>query len=196
MKLLYIHGFASSGSSGTAIQMRESLYADGVEVISPDVPVMPLEAMQMLRELVETERPNLIIATSMGALYTEQLRGIQRILVNPSFDMVRSLTFGGLGRREFFNKRADGAKEFKVDKEMIEQFRQVQKDTYRGIDAREKQLVWGLFGNQDKVVNFQESFKKAYGKEHFIVFDGEHRLNGQVLKTTVMPLVHQLLELP
>ncbi len=192
-KLLYVHGFASAGSTGSAIQLRETLYEHGIQVLSPDVPVMPLEAMEMLRKLVAETQPQLIVATSMGALYAEQLRGVPRILVNPSFDMARSLTFGGMGRREFRNKREDGAKDFKVDKEMIQQFRTVQKDTFHGITPQEKQLVWGLFGTRDKLVNFQKPFQKAYGTEHFRTFDGEHYLNGDVLKHAVLPLVRQLL---
>ncbi len=191
--LLYIHGFASAGSTGTAIQLRETLYEHGVQVLSPDIPVMPLEAIAMLRKLVEERQPRLIVGTSMGAMYAEQLHGVPRILVNPSFDMARSLTFGGLGRRDFLNKREDGAKDFKVDKEMIQQFRTVQKGTFQGITPQEKELVWGLFGTRDNVVNFQKPFQKAYGTAHFRTFDGEHRLNGDVLKHSVLPLVRQLL---
>ncbi len=194
-KILFFHGFASAASSGNALEMRNSLYPDGVEVQAIDIPVMPLEAMATLKKWVEEEHPDLIVGTSMGAMYAEQMKGIRRLLVNPSFDIARNLTFAGLGRREFRNKRKDGAKDFKVDKEMIAQFREVQKNSLRGITPQEKEQVWGLFGSQDKVVNFQKTFQKAYGKEHFRLFEGEHYLNGQVLKHTVLPLVRQLLEI-
>ena len=74
-KVLYLHGFASAGSSGTATQMRNHLYPLGISVLSPDIPVSPLEAMRFLRETVKCEAPDLIVGTSMGALYAEQLRG-------------------------------------------------------------------------------------------------------------------------
>lgn len=188
-KVLYIHGFASAGSTGSATQMRNHLYPKGVQVISPDVPVDPLEARQMLQALVATERPDLIVATSMGALYAEQLRGMSRILVNPSFHMARLLTFRGLGRREFRNKRQDGATDFKVDKQMIQAFQVVEKDSFKGITAEEKTLVWGLFGTQDKLVNCQADFLKHYGKTQMQLFEGEHFLNDKVLSKVVMPLV-------
>lgn len=173
--------------------MRNSLYEEDVEVKAIDIPVMPLEAMLRLKEWVKQEKPDLIVGTSMGAMYAEQMKGVKRILVNPSFDMARTLTFGGMGRREFRNKREDGTKDFKVDKEMIAQFRTVQKDSLKGITAEEKELVWGLFGRLDKVVNYQKEFQKAYGKQHFIIFEGEHYLNGKVLSHTVLPLVRDLL---
>ena len=193
-KVLYIHGFASAGSTGTATQMRNHLYPKGVQVVSPDVPVDPLEAISFLKDLTEKEQADLIVATSMGALYGEQLKGKRRILVNPSFHMARLLTFRGLGRREFRNKRQDGATDFKVDKAMIQAFQQVEKDSFKGISQEEKALVWGLFGTQDKLVNCQSDFLKHYGKEQMQLFEGEHFLNDKVLSHVVMPLVERILE--
>lgn len=193
MKILYIHGFASAGSSGTATQMRSHFYPLGVAVVSPDVPVSPVDAMQYLQDVVATERPDVIVATSMGALYAEQLRGIPRVLVNPSFHMARLLTFRGMGRQEFRNKRADGARDFKVDRTMIQQFQQVEKGSFAGITPADKALVHGLFGTQDKNVNCQPDFLKHYGRENFVLFEGEHFLNGQVLSRVVIPLVQCLL---
>ena len=194
-KILYIHGFASAGSTGSATQMRNHLYPKGVQVVSPDVPVSPTEAIVFLRNLVETEQPDLIVATSMGAMYAEQLKGIRRILVNPSFHMARLLTFRGLGRREFRNKRQDGATVFKVDKQMIQEFQQIEKESFKDIDAQEKQLVWGLFGTKDKLVNCQKDFIKHYGKERMQLFEGEHFLNDKVLSKVVMPLVEAICEI-
>ena len=192
-KVLYIHGFASAGSTGSATQMRNHLYPKGVQVLSPDVPTDPLEAIAFLKAFVEKEQPDLIVATSMGALYAEQLKGLKRILVNPSFHMARLLTFRGLGRHEFRNKRQDGATEFKVDKQMIQAFQQVEKDSFKGITAEEKTLVWGLFGTQDKLVNCQADFLKHYGKAQMQLFEGEHFLNDKVLSKVVMSLVEKTL---
>jgi len=195
-KVLYLHGFASAGSTGTATTMRNLLYGRDVMVQSPDIPVSPLQAQQMLADLVQTEQPDIIVATSMGAIYAEQLRGIPRILVNPSFHMARLLTFRGLGRREFRNKRQDGATDFKVDKPLINEFQQVEKSSFQGITPQEKQLVWGLFGTQDKLVNCQADFKKNYGTGQMRLFEGEHFLNDKVLSRVVLPLVEEILQLP
>ncbi len=193
--ILYLHGFASSGASGTATSMRTALYPYGVQVIAPDIPVLPAEALHFLRQQVEELKPDLIVATSMGAMYAEQLRGRLRILVNPSFCMARLLTFGGMGRKPFRNQRADGAIDFKVDKEMIAQFRDIESHAFKGITPKDKALVYGLFGQHDKRVNCQPQFLKHYGREHFQLFDGEHFLNDNVLKHVVIPLIKQLLQL-
>lgn len=193
--ILYLHGFASSGATGTAATMRNALYPHGVQVLAPDIPVMPSEAMTFLHQQVEELQPDLIVGTSMGAMYAEQLRGHRRILVNPSFSMARLLTFGGMGRKPFRNPRQDGAKDFKVDKEMIAQFKEIEKHCFEGITPEDKKMVYGLFGDHDKRVNCQPQFLKNYGREHFQIFEGEHYLNDNVLKQAVLPLICSLLNL-
>ncbi len=192
-KVLYLHGFASAGSSGTATQMRSHLYPFGVSVLSPDIPVSPLQAVPFIHSLVETEAPDLIVGTSMGAMYAEQVYGVQRILVNPSFCMSRLLTFGGMGRQEFRNKRQDGARDFKIDRQMIQEFRQVEAKSFSGVTEGERNIVYGLFGTLDRRVNCQPDFKKHYGSQHLVLFEGEHYLNGHILGQVVMPLVEKLL---
>ena len=95
-KILYIHGFASSGSTGTAKNLR--ILLPNTEVISPDLPLHPHEAMKLIRDICDTEKPDIIIGTSMGAMYTELMKGYKRICVNPSFHMAKMLTFKHLGK--------------------------------------------------------------------------------------------------
>ena len=192
-KILYIHGFGSAGSTGTATIMRNLLYEKDVRVISPDVPTSPAEALPFLKSFVEQEQPDLIIGTSMGGFYAEQLRGYKRILVNPSFHMARLLTFRGLGNYEFQNKRQDGADKFKVDKQMIAEFKEIEKLSFKGLTAEDKENVWGMFGRNDPTVHTQDDYTKVYGKDHFIVFEGEHRLNDKILKHNVLPIINKIL---
>ena len=107
--------------------------------------------------------------------------------------MARSLTFKGFGQREFFNKRLDGAKTFMVDKQMVEEFRQLEKNSFQGITDEEEALVYGLFGTQDKTVNCQSDYKNNYGDAHFQLFEGEHRLNGHILDKVVVPLIETII---
>ena len=195
-KILYIHGFSSAGSTGTATNLRNYLYDYGVTVVSPDVPVSPAEALPFLREFTAAEQPDLIIGTSMGAMYAELLKGYTRICVNPSFHMAKLLTFKWLGKNvEFQNKRQDGAKTFKVDKQMVAEFKEVEKLSLKDITPDEKTKIWGLFGKDDPMVNCRDEFQKAYGKEHFRIIEGEHRLNDTMVKRDLLPLIKELLDL-
>lgn len=193
-KIMYVHGFRSSGSSGTVVMLRNILYESGIKVIAPDIPVSPLAAENMLHEMAEREQPSLIIGTSMGAMYTELLHGFPRILVNPSFHMSRTMVLKGwVGKKhKYLNKRADGATELKIDNTIIEEFKQVETRLFSDTSEMERELVYGLFGKNDNTVNYQDLFIEHYGKEHFILFEGEHQLNGNVLKKEVLPLIEQL----
>lgn len=188
-KLLYVHGFASSGSSGTVMTLRRHL--DSWRVIAPDLPVDPFEALEMLRSVVEKERPDVVVGTSMGGMYTQQLWGVPRIIVNPSFEMSRSLLFGKMGRNKYTSKRQDGATEFRIDKAVVERFKLMEKSQFDGITDEEKLLVTALFGDKDPVVNFYPLLSELYGKERCIHFNGEHRLNDEVVKKVLIPIINE-----
>ena len=99
-KVLYVHGFASSGKSGTAANLR--LLMPGCEVLCPDIPIHPAEAIDMLRSICSEQHPDLIIGTSMGGMYAEMLHGYDRILINPAFEIGSTiLKHNMLGKIEF-----------------------------------------------------------------------------------------------
>ena len=149
--LLFVHGFASSGRSGTARALRTLL--PEAEVLAPDLPVRPHEALALLRRLVDECRLDLILGTSMGGMYAEQIHGIDRILVNPAFQLADTiLKNNGLGRKEFHNPREDGQKDFLVTKALLEEFREVSSHCFESIDDDERERVFALFGRRDTLV--------------------------------------------
>ena len=189
--MVYVHGFASSGSSGTVMALRKHM--TGWEVIAPDLPVDPFEALGLLHNIVATENPEIVVGTSMGGMYTQQLWGVPRIVVNPSFEMSRSLLFGKMGRNKYMSKRKDGATEFRIDKAVVERFKLMEKEQFSGINEQEKQLVIGLFGDKDPVVQFQPLMSSLYGEERCRWFRGEHRLNDDIVRKVLIPLLNELL---
>ena len=160
--------------------------------MAPDLPVDPFEALRLLRDMVEREQPDIVVGTSMGGMYTQQLWGVPRIVVNPSFEMSRSLLFGKMGRNKYTSKRQDGATEFRIDKGVVERFKLMEKEQFNGITEDEKALVIGLFGDKDPVVHFQPLMAQLYGEERCRWFQGEHRLNDTVVKKVLIPLIDEL----
>ena len=75
-KIIYFHGFGSSGASGTVETLRNLL--PDAEIIAPDILVDPFEALPFLKALCEDEHPDLVIGTSMGGMYAHQMRGYKR----------------------------------------------------------------------------------------------------------------------
>ncbi len=72
-KILFLHGLGSSGATQTAEYLRKKL--PEVEVISPDIPLHPHKAMRFLNKLCYDLRPDVIIGTSMGAMFAQQMHG-------------------------------------------------------------------------------------------------------------------------
>lgn len=191
-KLLYVHGFASSGSSGTVMALRRHMLS--WRVVAPDLPVDPFEALELLRKTVEEEKPDIIVGTSMGGMYAQQMWGVPRIIVNPSFEMSRSLLFSKMGRNKYMSKRKDGATEFRIDKLVVERFKLMEKNQFDGVTDEEKRLVVGLFGDKDPIVHFQPLMARLYGEERCRWFSGEHRLNDNIVKGVLMPVIYELVD--
>ena len=103
MKLIYFHGFGSSAQSGTIRTLRRML--SDFEVIAPDIPVDPADALPFLKQLCEDEQPDVVIGTSMGGMYAQQMFGFNRICVNPAFEMSTMSKVLKVGTFEYFNPR-------------------------------------------------------------------------------------------
>lgn len=191
MKIIYFHGFASSGASGTVQTLRKIM--PDIEVIAPDIPIDPQEALPYLKELCRQEQPDLIIGTSMGGMYAQQMRGFKRICVNPAFNMSRLSKVLKTGEHEFLNRRKDNQKTFRITRDIIQHFNQMERQQFKDITPDEQQICWGLFGINDTSVNTYDLFRKYYTQA--TRFEGEHRLNEKVLRHTVIPLVKQILRL-
>ena len=192
MKLVYFHGFASSGASGTA-QLLAKLFPSG-EVIAPDIPLDPDEALPFLTELVKKEQPDIIIGTSMGGMYAQQMRGVLRICVNPAFQMSSLSKVLHTGTFKWLNGRKNHEKEFKVTHEILQHFRAMERRQFDGITEADKELCFGLFGMDDTTVNPMnacQTFLKHY--PHPTRLEGGHQLNEKVVRKVLLPLMQDLL---
>ncbi len=185
-KILYVHGFGSSGQSGTVARLRELL--PGATVVAPDLPVHPAEAMGLLRGICGEDKPDLVVGTSMGGMYAEMLYGFDRILVNPAFCMADDILKNNmLGKVTFLNPRADGLKEFMMTKQLMEEYREATEQCFAGPVDADQGRVWGLFGIEDPVVHTFDLFAAHYANA--VRFHGEHRMNDSILLHSVLPVV-------
>ncbi|MBO7418187.1 MAG: esterase [Bacteroidaceae bacterium] len=185
-KILYVHGFGSSGATGSARGLR--ILLPNATVISPDLPVRPTEAMELLHNICKTEKPDMIIGSSMGGMYTEMLYGFDRLLVNPAFQIADTMAeHNMMGRVTFSNPRQDGAKDFLVNKVLQNEFREVSGHCFVGVNDEERSRVFALYGIHDDLVHTFDLFTQHYPQA--IRFDGGHYLNDHVLVRSVLPVV-------
>jgi predicted esterase YcpF (UPF0227 family) len=185
-KILYVHGFASSGQSGTVTRIRTVL--PEAEVVAPDLPLEPEEALALLRKVCEQEQPDLIIGTSMGGMFSEMLRGYDRILVNPALRMGDTMKdHGMMGAQHFQNPRQDGVQDFIVTKALVKSYKEITEHCFESITEEERHRVWGLFGDEDDLVDTYGLFHEHYPLA--VSFHGEHRMNDQSFMHAVVPVI-------
>lgn len=188
MKLIYFHGFGSSAATGTVETLKELL--PDFEVLAPDIPIDPAEALPYLQELCKKESPDVIVGTSMGGMYTQQMFGYKRICVNPAFEMSEKSTVLKVGTFEYFKPRMDGETHFTITENIIKHHVEMEKCQFDGITSFDRTNVWGLFGNEDTQVNCEDLFRKYYS--NVIHYEGGHRMNRTVIMTVLVPLIRKI----
>ena len=187
-KIIYIHGLSSSGMSSTATNLRALL--PECEVLSPDLPIAPDKAYDMLCRLCNEEQPRLLIGTSMGGMFAQQVRGYRKILVNPAFH-VSAFMRTQLGIREFLNPRQDGATHYEITPDLCDAYQRMEENQFAGISDFDRENTYALFGTNDTLVHGFEEYTEHY--QHATWFEGEHRLNPDVTKAVVVPLIKKIL---
>lgn len=188
-RIMYVHGFASSAQSGTVRRLRETF--PNADVAAFDLPVDPHEAMALLKAKCKALQPDLILGTSMGGMYAEQLYGYDRILVNPAFQIADTMReHNMMGKQVFLNPREDGVQEFYVDKALVKAYRDVSEEGLKDDGTAmkdERKRVWGLFGDKDTLVHTFDLFHAHYPQA--IRFHGEHRMDDQSFMHAVVPVI-------
>ena len=188
-KIMYVHGFGSSGQSGTVTLLRTLMPA--ATIIAPDLPLHPAEALALLRQTCDAEKPDLIIGTSMGGMYAEMLRGTDRILINPAFEMGDTMVKHNMvGKQTFQNPRIDGIQDFIVTKALVNEYKEITTLLFNSINEAEQQRVIGLFGDEDTSVDTFDLFAQHYPTA--IRFHGGHRLTDKIAMHYLVPLIRQI----
>ena len=188
-KIIYLHGLGSSGATKTVDYLRGKL--TNTEVISPDIPLEPETALRELNKLCHDENPDIIVGTSMGAMYAQQMHGYRKILINPAFH-VSEIMRQNMGINQFTNKRKDGKTEFEITNRLCSDYKYMEESQFQGITTYDKAHTYAFFGTEDKLVNGQGEYQKYY--THAMQYPGGHNLQQQWVKTYILPCIKKLLE--
>ena len=189
MKILNIPGMRSAGEGTKARVLREAF--PKAEVISPDIPITAPEAMALLGEIVERERPDVVVGTSMGAMLAQKLRGVPKVLANPAFH-VSQIMRQNIGTVEFCKPRKDGATHYEITTQMCDEYEALEATQFDGLDDTERRITFGLFGDNDDVVDCRQEFLDNYGP--YATFPGTHRFTAADIRRYIVPLILKALE--
>jgi predicted esterase YcpF (UPF0227 family) len=188
-KLMYLHGSSSAGYSRTSMGILQYLPEDW-QLLMPDCPVDAEECLQMLKELCEKEKPDLIIGSSQGGYYAQMLRGYKRICINPALDMSNDADVK-VGNHSFVVNREDGIQKYVITPGIQEGYRRLEAHQFDSITDADRELCYGLFGDHDTDYGHcKPIFAEHYN--HIHTFPGGHKMEYDEIEKYLMPLVKEL----
>lgn len=193
MKIIYVHGLGSGANSSTGALLREIFIDD--TVVCAEMPIKPLEALSYLKDLVNKEKPDLVIGTSLGGFYTMQIAGVKKLLINPALDADNDIkNVIGLGEYNYFCTRIDGIQKYIIDEQMIKDLAFLKNRFYNEwLDWEVKSEIFSIFGNSDNLFSHKDIFKRMFRKTNMFEIDGMgHRLTRDDIKK-VKPIVKNIL---
>ena len=191
-KILFLHGFYASGQCVPAIALREA-FAGRADVLTPDLPMHPQDALRFIRELTDREKPDLLIGNSCGSFYAQMIApvaGIPALLGNPHFQMSEFLK-QRIGQHEYKSPRKDGKQSFVIDEVLVKEFAALEATQFDNCNLQSRDQVWGLFGEQDSLAHFEPLFLEHYNRSFH--FPGGHTPTADEVRTWYVPLAERML---
>ena len=191
-KILFLHGFYASGQCVPAKALREA-FEGKADVLTPDLPLHPKEALAFIRHLCDREQPDILVGNSCGSFYAQVIApviGIPALLGNPYFKMTEYLQ-PRIGAQQYKSPRADGNQNFVIDEALISEFAELESQQFNNSDTDHKERIWGLFGAHDTLAHFEQLFLQHYSQSYH--FPGAHTPTEQETKTWYVPLIEKLM---
>ena len=201
-KILFLHGFYASGQCIPAMALHEAfenrsaegrLQGKKAEVLTPDLPMHPKEAMHFIRGLIDRERPDVLVGNSCGSFYAQMIApivGLPALLGNPHFKMTEFLG-PRIGAHQFKSPRKDGRQDFIIDEQLIAEFAKMEARQFDNYRSEYKDKVWGIFGEQDTLAHFEPLFLKYYS--HSFHFPGGHTPTAEEVHQYYVSLIEDLI---
>ncbi len=191
-KILFLHGFYASGQCVPAIALSEA-FAGRADVLTPDLPMHPQDALCFIRELIDREKPDLLVGNSCGAFYAQMIApvaGIPALLGNPHF-LMSEFVMQRIGQHEYKSPRKDGKQSFVIDENLVKEFAALEATQFDNCNPQFRDRVWGLFGEQDSLAHFEPLFLEHYNRSFH--FPGGHTPTAQEVRTWYVTLAEKLL---
>lgn len=203
IKILFLHGFYASGQCVPAMALREAFSSpipneedgsvDVVEVLTPDLPLHPQEAIRYIRELIDQEKPDLLVGNSCGSFYAQMLApivGIPALLGNPHFKMSEFLK-PRIGAQQYKSPRKDGKQDFIIDEQLIAEFTELEAHQFDCCSDYYRNRVIGIFGEQDTLAHFEPLYQEYYNWS--VHFPGGHTPTADEVRNYYVPVIKEFL---
>lgn len=191
-KILFLHGFYDSGQCVPAVALK-SAFEGKAEVLTPDLPIHPKEAVGYIRDLIGKGNPNILVGNSCGSFYAQMIAptlGLPALLGNPHFRMTEFLGTR-IGARQYKSPRKNGKQDFIIDSELIAEFAEMEAHQFDNYNSDYRERIWGIFGEQDTLAHFEPLFLQYYSLSYH--FPGGHTPTAEEVQQYYVPLIEKML---
>ena len=172
--ILYLHGFRSSPRSFKARVVGERMAARGLanELICPQLPASPKEAMALVRTLTERYPPGQlsVIGSSLGGFYATWLAerlGCRAALLNPAVDPLKNLEKHVGVTTEYHSD-----KPFEFKRGYIDELRDLKVDR---ITQPERYFLLAATG--DEVLDYRDMVARYDGAKQHVIEGSDHAIS-------------------
>ena len=192
-KLLFLHGFYASGQCVPAMALKAA-FEGKADVITPDLPMHPKEAINFIRDIIDREEPDILVGNSCGSFYAQMIApivGLPALLGNPHFKMTEFLK-PRIGAHQYKSPRMDSKQDFIIDEQLIAEFAELEEHQFNNYNPKYKERIWGIFGEQDTLAHFEPLFQQYYS--HSYHFPGGHTPTAEEVQEYYVPLIEKLIK--
>ena len=100
-KILFLHGFYASGSCVPAQALKEA-FRERAAVLTPDLPLHPSDAIRLIREICDSEKPDILVGNSCGSFYAQMISPIIGVpaLLGKEYKDITTHCFSGVNDSE------------------------------------------------------------------------------------------------
>lgn len=174
-----------------AVALRNALKEE-VEVLTPDLPLHPNEALAYVRELCAQEHPDMLIGNSNGAFIAQIIATelqIPALLGNPHLKMSEFVR-ARIGGNRYKSPRMDGKQEFIIEPSLADEFAELEQHQWDNWNPSMRNLCVGLFGEKDTLAHFEPDFRVHYDNAYH--FPGDHTPSVIEIKQWYLPHIKNL----
>lgn len=183
MKIIYIEIAPADTFNDNGAQLLQQQYPEG-EVIVPNLPADPTEALASLNLLVKSEKADIVIGVGIGGTLVQALYGQYRILINPIFVLPHCIT-------DVCISTPEGKREIVFTPTQQGHIRHFMPKQFKYVPRGEEQYIYGLFAGKNDFLLYSETFFKQHFKYNFN-YDGTGLLTADDWANNVVPILHML----
>lgn len=172
--ILFLHGFASSGNATKAEVLKkyclENFKKGNNVFLSPDLPVEPIKAIELINNVLESaDKDTTIFGSSLGgyyAMWAGVKYNLNIVLINPAVEPYVDLkSVVGL------NKNYQTGKEFEFKEEYVRQLKDISSEIDISKISKEKIIL--MLAEDDDLLDYRQALKYFGGNFGKLIFEKE-----------------------